>query len=412
MSKRTLEAFFKPFTPDKRPKTESELTDTGPPSEHPNYPIPIPALPSHIAVSLTHGTPARNPRPINNQPHLDLLYFQPYITRTSANELFKFLRRELPFYRVQYQIRRNGVETQINTPRFTTVFGVDETAKFVRAEDHEPTSPTSGLRLANAKTDASIPPSKYQYPPRPIPECLDHLRRRVQEATGAEYNFCLVNYYASGDDSIAFHSDDERFLGSEPNIASLSLGGEREFLMKHKPEPGQETPEKQQGILGKPASTSTANGVQNAAGYTASGVQGPDSRDSNATLSPSQPAVAQPSPRLKLESGSQLNTTSNAQTQFPLQPQPQKKAAHVHGTPIKLALSSGDMVVMQGPTQSHWLHSIPKRKGKGESVRGRINITFRKAVVPAGTNNYYHYNVGAGGVYRWDEVVQEMVLRK
>jgi alkylated DNA repair dioxygenase AlkB len=25
------------------------------------------------------------------------------------------------------------------------------------------------------------------------------------------YNFCLVNYYASGDDSIAFHSDDERF---------------------------------------------------------------------------------------------------------------------------------------------------------------------------------------------------------
>ena len=75
--------------------------------------------------------------------------------------------------------------------------------------------------------------------------------------------------------------------------------------------------------------------------------------------------------------------------------------------PLKLPLASGDMVLMRGRTQSNWLHSIPKRKG-GESERGRINITFRKALVRGGTENYYQYNVGKGEVWRWDNVKGEM----
>jgi hypothetical protein len=74
---------------------------------------------------------------------------------------------------------------------------------------------------------------------------------------------------------------------------------------------------------------------------------------------------------------------------------------------MKFALAGGDMVVMRGETQANWLHSIPKRKG-GEAHKGRINITFRKAVVPGGTNNYYNYNVGSGGVYWWDEGMGKM----
>ena len=49
--------------------------------------------------------------------------------------------------------------------------------------------------------------------------------------------------------------------------------------------------------------------------------------------------------------------------------------------PIKLALASGDMVLMRGKTQANWLHSIPKRTGKNAEDGGRINITFRKAMV-------------------------------
>jgi hypothetical protein len=42
--------------------------------------------------------------------------------------------------------------------------------------------------------------------------------------------------------------------------------------------------------------------------------------------------------------------------------------------------------------------------------KGRINITFRKALVKGGTENYYQYNVGTGGVYRWDAKQEKMVL--
>ena len=76
--------------------------------------------------------------------------------------------------------------------------------------------------------------------------------------------------------------------------------------------------------------------------------------------------------------------------------------------PLKLELGSGDMILMRGTTQANWLHSIPKRKS-GEADRGRINITFRKAMVRGGTENYYQYNVGNGGVWRWDGRKGEMV---
>lgn len=255
MANRTLESFYKPIRKPGKPRVE----DTPPPSysHHPSYPFPIADLPPSIANTLL-DLPATPPRSITNQPHLDLLYYQPFIPSATARELFHFLRRELPFYRVQYTIRRGPTTTQITTPRFTTVFGVDDTSLFT----HSPSDSGSTSCLVDSESH------------RPV------------------YNFCLVNYYASGDDSIAYHSDDERFLGPNPCIASLSLGAKRDFLMKHK----------------------TAEGVAAA--------------------------------------------------------------------PVKLALADGDMVIMRGETQSNWLHSIPKRRGsRGEARQGRINITFRRAVV-------------------------------
>lgn len=57
------------------------------------------------------------------------------------------------------------------------------------------------------------------------------------------------------------------------------------------------------------------------------------------------------------------------------------------------------------------LHSIPKRKGI-EADKGRINITFRRAMVKGGTENYYRYNVGDGEVYKWDSMQRTMVMWK
>ena len=55
----------------------------------------------------------------------------------------------------------------------------------------------------------------------------------MEKVTGETYNFTLVNYYASGTDSISYHSDSESFLGHNPCIASLSLGSSRDFLLRH-----------------------------------------------------------------------------------------------------------------------------------------------------------------------------------
>jgi len=80
--------------------------------------------------------------------------------------------------------------------------------------------------------------------------------------------------------------------------------------------------------------------------------------------------------------------------------------------PFKLPLASGDMVLMRGKTQSNWLHSIPKRTGKNADDGGRINITFRRAMIKGGTENYYNYNVGSGPVFKWDNISREMKIWK
>lgn len=88
----------------------------------------------------------------------------------------------------------------------------------------------------------AVPPKKYHCTPRPIPSALALLLNLTSALTGDTFNFCLVNYYATGNDSITFHSDDERFLGPNPSIASFTLGARRDFLMKHKP-PAKSQPE-------------------------------------------------------------------------------------------------------------------------------------------------------------------------
>ena len=320
MSKRNLDSFFQPAI--KKPKIDGHTTSEDSKDDssvrftrHATYPWPIRELPNSIKESVELLVTADG-KEINDQPHLDLLYFQPFIPKTIERDLFDFLRDELFFYRVKYTITRFGKETEINTPRFTTVFGLDDTSRFVDGE----------LKMAS---DISKPVGRdrYKCKPRPIPDCLDFLRRVTEVATNTQYNFCLVNYYATGNDSISFHSDDERFLGPDPAIASFTLGARRDFLMKHKP------PKE--------------------------GGEGP---------------------------------------QEPLKP-------------LKLPLSSGDMILMRGPTQAHWLHSIPKRKG-GEVDRGRINITLRRAMMPGGTENYYRYNVGDGEVYGWNKARRAMLPYK
>jgi len=62
---------------------------------------------------------------------------------------------------------------------------------------------------------------------------VEHLRNRLMNL-GHEFNCVLINLYRDGNDSMGWHSDDEPELGTNPVIASLSLGQTRQFKMRHK----------------------------------------------------------------------------------------------------------------------------------------------------------------------------------
>jgi alkylated DNA repair dioxygenase AlkB len=59
---------------------------------------------------------------------------------------------------------------------------------------------------------------------------LLEIKRRI-EAVRGRYNYCLLNRYRSGADSVGMHADDEPGMGDV--IGSLSLGATRTFRIRH-----------------------------------------------------------------------------------------------------------------------------------------------------------------------------------
>ncbi len=130
------------------------------------------------------------------------------------------------------------------------------------------------------------PDAYYQYSgvnhqPRPWTMELQSVRARVEQQCWCTFNSVLANLYRDGKDSMGCHADDEKELGLNPVIASLSLGDERLFKLHHK---------------------------------------------------------------------------KRKQT-------------------LDIILGHGDLLVMAGSLQHHWLHSVPKTK---KIKTPRINLTFRK----------------------------------
>lgn len=59
------------------------------------------------------------------------------------------------------------------------------------------------------------------------------IKERVENVANTEFNAVLVNYYRDGNDSNGWHADNEKELGNNPIIASVSLGETRRFDLKH-----------------------------------------------------------------------------------------------------------------------------------------------------------------------------------
>lgn len=73
--------------------------------------------------------------------------------------------------------------------------------------------------------------------PLPWTHTLLSMKTRVESAADVTFNSVLLNQYRSGQDSVGWHSDDEPELGTNPVIASVSLGAARNFQFKHRTNP-------------------------------------------------------------------------------------------------------------------------------------------------------------------------------
>lgn len=71
--------------------------------------------------------------------------------------------------------------------------------------------------------------------PRPFGPALRALTDRVMAATGLAFDHVLLNRYRDGEDHMGLHADDEPELGESPQIAALSLGARRRFVLQPKP---------------------------------------------------------------------------------------------------------------------------------------------------------------------------------
>ncbi|WP_045728446.1 alpha-ketoglutarate-dependent dioxygenase AlkB [Xanthomonas sp. GPE 39] len=85
--------------------------------------------------------------------------------------------------------------------------------------------------------EASYRYSGTRFAPHPWPAVLLPLRERLTAETGVAFNSVLANRYRNGRDAMGWHSDDEKELGPNPLIASLSLGASRRFVLRHRSEP-------------------------------------------------------------------------------------------------------------------------------------------------------------------------------
>ena len=136
-------------------------------------------------------------------PDGEILYDLHYLSETEADTYLSILQNDMQWE--QHQLTIFG--RQLPAPRLSAWHG-DPDARYTY----------SGLALE----------------PHPWTAPLRQLKNRLEKNIQIHFNSVLLNHYRDGQDSMGWHSDDERELGEQPTIASLSLGGTRRFLLKHK----------------------------------------------------------------------------------------------------------------------------------------------------------------------------------
>ncbi len=70
--------------------------------------------------------------------------------------------------------------------------------------------------------------------PKIFTPALKDIKVDIEQLTSQQFTSVLLNRYRDGNDSNGWHADNEKALGINPVIASLSLGETRPFHFKHR----------------------------------------------------------------------------------------------------------------------------------------------------------------------------------
>ena len=76
--------------------------------------------------------------------------------------------------------------------------------------------------------------SGVNHQPLPWTKELLAIKENVEQQCHSAFNSVLANLYRDGSDAMGYHADNEKQLGANPIIASLSLGDQRLFALRHK----------------------------------------------------------------------------------------------------------------------------------------------------------------------------------
>jgi len=136
-------------------------------------------------------------------PDADITLFEDFFTTEESTVLCQSLIDNIQWR--QDKIRIFG--KWIDQPRLTAFYG-----------DHEKTYSYSGILMKPELWNAD----------------LLLIKEKIEKYSGINFTSVLLNYYRDGKDSMGWHSDDEKELGKNPVIGSVSFGESRKFQIRHK----------------------------------------------------------------------------------------------------------------------------------------------------------------------------------
>ena len=135
-------------------------------------------------------------------PDAEIIYYPDFFGKEKADTFFEKLKTEIPWQQDDITVFGKTYPQ----PRLTALFG----------NEGKPYSY-----------------SNIVMQPHTWNSLLLFIKNEIEEVCNENFTTVLLNYYRDGKDSNGWHADDEKELGRNPVIASVSFGVERSFHLQH-----------------------------------------------------------------------------------------------------------------------------------------------------------------------------------